>query len=61
MTQYELKKKDIIRAFLILMLFLLLVMSLIINEFVFFIHQDTNEIKQKIEKIEKQIIKQKNL
>jgi hypothetical protein len=61
MEEYKIKKKELKEDFLILTLGLILVITSLTNVVVFVINEDTKFIKEKIIKIENEIIELKTI
>jgi hypothetical protein len=61
MEEYKVKKKELKVDFLILSLALILVIVSLTNIIAFVVNEDTKFIKEKIIKIEKEIIELKNI
>ena len=61
MEEYKIKKKELKEDFLILTLVAIMVMTSLTNVVVFVINEDTKFIKEKIIKIENEIIELKTI
>jgi hypothetical protein len=61
MEEYKIKKKELKEDFLILTLVAIMVMTSLTNVVVFVINEDTKFIKEKIIKIENEIIELKSI
>ena len=61
MEQYKVKKKELKQDFFMLILCLILVITSLTNVISFVINEDTKYLKEKINKIEKEIIELKSV
>jgi hypothetical protein len=61
MEEYKVKKKELKEDFFILILCLILVITSLTNVISFVINEDTKYLKEKINKIEKEIIELKSV
>jgi hypothetical protein len=61
MEEYKIKKKELKEDFLILTLGIILVISSLTNVIMFVVNEDAKYIKEKIIKIEKEIIELKSI